>query len=134
MEVNEYEVLIRETHLDTFGHVNNATYLTLFEEARWEIVSKRGFGLDDIKRTGLGPTLLEVNVKWKREIRNRERIRIRTQVTSATGKVQTLHQVMLNDRNEEVCAADYVIALFDVKARKLVPPTPEWKAAIGIPE
>ena len=134
MEINEYEVLIRETHLDTFGHVNNATYLTLFEEARWEIVSKRGFGLDDIKRTGLGPTLLEVNVKWKREVRNRERIRIRTQVTSATGKVQTLHQVMLNEKGEEVCVADYVVALFDVKARKLVPPTPEWKAAIGIPE
>lgn len=39
---------------------------------------------------------------------------------------------MLNDQDEEVCVADYVIALFDVKARKIVPPTPEWKAAIGI--
>jgi thioesterase III len=132
METPVYEVVIRESHLDTFGHVNNATYLTLFEEARWDIVRSRGFGLDDIKRTGLGPTLLEVNVKWKKEIRNRERIRIRTEVSSATGKVQTLHQVMLNDQDEEVCVADYVIALFDVKARKIVPPTPEWKAAIGI--
>jgi len=134
MEAPEYEIIIRESHLDTFGHVNNATYLTLFEEARWEIVRGRGFSLDDIKRTGLGPTLLEVNVKWKREIRNRDRIRIRTKVTSATGKVQTLHQEMVNDAGETVCEADYVIALFDVKARKLVPPTLEWKAAIGIPE
>lgn len=63
METPVYEVVIRESHLDTFGHVNNATYLTLFEEARWDIVRSRGFGLDDIKRTGLGPTLLEVNVK-----------------------------------------------------------------------
>lgn len=132
MEIPEYSLLIRESHLDTFGHVNNATYLQLFEEARWEIVSQKGFSLDDIKRTGLGPTLLEVNVKWKREVKNRERIRIRTKVTSAAGKVQTLNQTMVNDQEEEVCVADFVVALFDIKARKLVAPTPEWKAALGI--
>ena len=30
-----YKVKIRESHLDTLGHVNNAVYLVLFEEARW---------------------------------------------------------------------------------------------------
>ena len=29
----EFEVLIREHHLDSYGHVNNATYLALYEEA-----------------------------------------------------------------------------------------------------
>jgi hypothetical protein len=30
---HEYEALIHERHLDTFGHVNNAAYLEILEEA-----------------------------------------------------------------------------------------------------
>lgn len=28
-----YPMLIKESHLDSFGHMNNATYLELFENA-----------------------------------------------------------------------------------------------------
>jgi thioesterase III len=31
----EQAILIREEHLDTFGHVNNARYLEIFGQARW---------------------------------------------------------------------------------------------------
>jgi acyl-CoA thioesterase FadM len=47
--VHEYTVLIIERHLDTFGHVNNATYLDLFEAARWEWITSNGFGLERIR-------------------------------------------------------------------------------------
>ena len=40
-----YYLIIRESHLDTFGHLNNATYLQLFEEARWDYITNRGFGV-----------------------------------------------------------------------------------------
>ncbi len=42
-----YDVLILESHLDTFGHVNNAAYLTLFEESRWDFITKNGYGLKE---------------------------------------------------------------------------------------
>ena len=32
--MHTYKLRIIETHLDMFGHVNNATYLQIFEEAR----------------------------------------------------------------------------------------------------
>ncbi len=38
-----YPVTIRETHIDSLGHVNNAVYLTLFEEARWEWITAGGY-------------------------------------------------------------------------------------------
>lgn len=129
---HEYEVLIRETHLDTFGHVNNAVYLSLFEEARWDIVTKRGYGLKEVHRDKLGPTILEVNVKFRREIRNRETIRIRTSVVSQQGKITTLRQVMINSAGEAACIADFVVGLFDMNTRKLVEPTPEWKRALDL--
>jgi acyl-CoA thioesterase FadM len=50
-----YKVLIREGHLDTFGHMNNATYLQLAEDARWEMLVSAGYGLDVVQRTQQGP-------------------------------------------------------------------------------
>lgn len=49
-----YELTIKEHHLDTFGHVNNAVYLELFEEARWEFISENGYGLKKIQNEKKG--------------------------------------------------------------------------------
>jgi acyl-CoA thioester hydrolase len=125
-----YPIIIKESLLDTFGHVNNAAYLTLFEEARWEIITQNGFGLKKIRESGLGPTILEIKLCFFREIRLREEIIIETQLISYDGKVGKLSQKMLRD-NEVCCTADFLFGLFDLKERKLVPPTDEWLAAIG---
>lgn len=131
-KVYEYELMIQTTHLDTFGHVNNARYLELFEEARWDIIESGGYGLEKIQQTQIGPVLLEVKLQFKRELRNREKITIRTWATSNSGKIQTLRQVMINSNGEEACVADFVLGLFDLKARKLIVPTPEWNKALGL--
>ncbi|HVK60924.1 MAG TPA: acyl-CoA thioesterase [Bdellovibrionales bacterium] len=131
--LNEVEVIIKENHLDTFGHVNNAAYLQIFEQARWDMISARGYGLAEVIKYQVGPTILEINLKFRREIKNRERIKIRTSVVNDTGKITTLRQVMINEKGEEACIADFVIGLFDLNQRKLIPPTPEWKAALGLP-
>lgn len=127
-----YPIQIKEHHLDTFGHVNNATYLELLEEARWEFITARGYGLHKIVETGLGPTLLEINIKFKREIRLREYITIESQLTSHKSKISYLKQAILNAEGDVVCEAELVMGFFDTKARKLVTPTPEWLYAIGV--
>ena len=59
-----YPIYIKESYLDTFGHVNNATYLTLLEEARWDLLNKNSYGLKKIQETGLGPTILEIKLSF----------------------------------------------------------------------
>ncbi len=132
-KVSEYPITIRETHLDLFGHVNNAVYLELFEEARWEIVEAGGYGLKKVQETGVGPTILDIHLQFKREIRNRDKITIRTWMTHRTPKLMTLRQVMVNAKGEDACIADFLMGLFDTRARKLVAPTPEWLRAVGLP-
>jgi thioesterase-3 len=127
----EYPLLIIERHLDTFGHVNNATYLQILEEARWELITARGYGLQKIKETGLGPTILECNIKFMKELRLRQEIVIETQTISAEGKIGKLGQAIYNGNGDLCCEAIFTIALFDTNARKLVLPTPEWLYAIG---
>ena len=64
----EYNFMVLEAHLDTFGHVNNATYLQLYEEARWDFITNNGYGLDRVKETGIGPIIVEVNLTFKKEL------------------------------------------------------------------
>lgn len=128
--IYSYPLLIKEHHLDTFGHVNNATYLAIFEEARWEFVTNNGYGLQKMMDTGLAPTILEVKLRFLKEVRLRDEIIIQTQLLSYKGKIGVILQQMM--RGAEVCCnAEFTIGLFDLKERKMVLPTSEWLAAIG---
>ena len=130
--VHEYRVLIIERHLDTFGHVNNATYLDLLEAARWDWITGNGFGLERIRALRQGPTVLEVTLRFKREIRNRQQILIRTWVDSYEGKVCTVCQEMRDEAGELCCEGRFLCALFDLEARRLLAPTADWLAAVGM--
>ncbi|HVV48110.1 MAG TPA: acyl-CoA thioesterase [Polyangia bacterium] len=131
---HEYELVIREQHLDTFGHVNNAKYLEILEEARWDLVTRNGYGLDEVIRRRIGPTILEITMKFQRELKNRQRIKIRSWTESYVGKIGRFVQQILDAEGNLCCEALFVIALFDLTARKLIPPTPEWVTAIGLTE
>jgi YbgC/YbaW family acyl-CoA thioester hydrolase len=133
----EYKILIKESDLDTFGHVNNARYLSLFEEARWDMIHSRGYGLREVQARGQGPVVLEINIRFQREVKLRDVVTIQTSVlepeTVAEKLTMRLEQRMLNAKNEICCSADFTFGLFDLKTRKLILPTPEWLHAIGVP-
>jgi thioesterase-3 len=129
---HDYELLIQEQHLDTFGHVNNAAYLQILEQARWDLVTRNGYGLDEVHRRQVGPTILELQLRFRRELRNRQRVTIRSWVESYTGKVGRFAQHILDQAGEVCCEAVFVVGLFDLRARRLIPPTPEWLAALGL--
>jgi len=129
--VFSYPVLIKEVYLDTFGHMNNATYLTLLEEARWDLLTKNGYGLTKIKESGLGPIILEIKLTYLKEIKLRENIVIETQLISYENKTGVLRQRMLRDQTV-CCEAEFIFGLFNLKERKLVLPTTEWLRGIGI--
>jgi acyl-CoA thioester hydrolase len=132
--VQEYPLVIRESHLDTFGHVNNATYLVILEEARWELITRNGYGLDEVMRTGIGPTILEINLKFQRELRNRQQVTIKTWMDAYVGKIGQVVQQIVDADGNLCCEALFTIGLFDLAARKLIAPTPEWLKALGLTE
>lgn len=127
-----YNLIIREAHLDTFGHVNNAAYLTVFEEARWDIVTSQGYGLEKIKEVQQGPVILEIQIKFLKELRVRTEVLVKTQILSYEGKISKLKQWIEDAAGNKYAEADFVAALFDLKTRKIVPPTPAWLAALGL--
>ena len=135
MPIHEYRTLVRERLLDTFGHVNNAQYLVLFEEARWDMITSRGYGLEMVHQSQIGTVVLDCTVRFKRELKLREEIRIQTQVVSMSKKILILKHLLLKEDGELAAEASFTMGCFDLKARKLCTPTPEWLAAItGLPK
>jgi acyl-CoA thioester hydrolase len=127
-----YDVIIRESHLDTFGHMNNAAYLVLFEEARWEYITKNGYGLKKVQELQQGPVVLELTMKFRKEIALREKITITMRLLETKGKISRFRQEMLKEDGSVATELELVFGLFDLRTRRLVDPTPEWKKAMGL--
>ena len=132
MPIEPYEVVIRESHLDTFGHMNNAAYLTLFEEARWDYITRNGYGLKKVQELQQGPIVLELTMKFKREITLREKIKITLELVDYKGKISHFRQQMIKEDGTVATEIELAFGLFDLKSRRLIDPTPEWKKAIGL--
>ena len=127
-----YQVLIKEHHLDTFSHVNNATYLELFEEARWEFLHARGFHLKTIHELGVGPVVLECHIKFLKELRLRQSIVIESQMISYEKKIGVMKQDIYDESEAICCQAKMTFGFFDMKTRKLILPSTQWLEAIGL--
>ncbi len=96
MRIFEYPLTILETHLDVYGHVNNATYLALYEQARWEFITQNGYGLQRIKELGFGPIVLDAFVTYKKELGSRDQVLIRSWSKGMKNRlVMELEQEML---------------------------------------
>ena len=134
--IYEYELQILEHHLDTFGHVNNANYLSLYEEARWDFITKNGYGIDHILKNKIGPVLLDLNLTFKAELKNREKIKIVSQARSEMRNkfVMVLDQKMINAAGKVASTLTLSVGLMDLNARKLISPTKEWMDALGVQE
>lgn len=121
-----YELVIKEHHLDTFGHVNNAIYLQLFEEARWEFITARGYGLKEVMKFKKGPVILEANIKFLKELKLRETIKITFEAPATKSKIIQIKQQMIKSNGDVSSELLVTVGFFDLAERKLIAPTEEW--------
>lgn len=127
----EHQRQVREVQLDSFGHMNHAQYLVMLEDVRWDIIESRNYGIEKIQESQQGPTILEVQLQFKRELINREQVLIQSQCQKVKSKICYFKQEIFKEDGKIALEANYTFALFDTKLRKLVTPTPEWLYAIG---
>ena len=133
MVFEPYEIVIRESHLDTFGHVNNAAFLVLFEEARWEFITRGGYGLKQVQEFQRGPVILDLRMRFKKELILREKVKITMEFVDHRGRISRFRQEILKEDGEVAAELELTFGFFDLKTRRLIDPSPEWKKAIGLP-
>ncbi len=126
-----YDFTVDQNLLDDYGHVNNARYLDLYEEARWDMLNKSGYGQEMVKKSRKGPVILEVNVRFKSELLPGQKIRIETSSRRKNDRIFYFDQVMINEEGKEASKAVFTYALVDLENRKMIKPDEGWLKAFG---
>src|SRR3954468_20947087 len=64
MSLPEIDMVVYPDECDAFGHLNQASFLSLFERARWEMLL-RGPGMDVFTRAGAWPALRKTVIDYR---------------------------------------------------------------------
>jgi acyl-CoA thioester hydrolase len=127
----EYRFTVNKELTDEYGHVNNARYLDLYEDARWNILEICDLGADRVRANRIGPVILEVNVRFRRELLPGEEITIITTSRRKNDLIFYFDQQMLNSKGEIASTAIFTAALFDLDKRKMKRADEHWLKAFG---
>jgi YbgC/YbaW family acyl-CoA thioester hydrolase len=127
----EYNFIVSDDLLDGYHHVNNARYLDLYERARWDILEKSGLGRESIHKNKIGPVILEVTVRFSKELLPGEEIKILTTSRRKNELIFYFDQQMINSKGKLASKAVFTTSLFDLEKRKMIRADEEWLKAMG---
>jgi 3-oxoadipate enol-lactonase len=114
------ELLVYPDDCDSFGHVNQATFLRLFEHARWQAVA-RGPGIDIFSRSDAWPAVRKTKIEYFASAFAGDRLRFDTDLTHLGRTSFSMHQTAKRGTDDTLVAeADFVF----VCVRRDGTPTP----------
>lgn len=129
MNIVPYTPEIRFADIDAMGHVNNATYLTYFEQARMHFFHQLVGGRWDWKQHGILVARNEVD--YKRSILLRDKVKIYVGCKHIGTKSFTMdYKVVIVENDQEVIASTgaSVLVSFNHAEQKTAPVPDEWRA------
>ncbi|MET7645200.1 thioesterase family protein [Streptomyces sp. NPDC005426] len=115
------DVTVRGYELDTQGHLNQAVYLQYAEHARWELLRAAGLPQEKLLADGVGPVALEATIKFRKELRGGERVRVSCRFDYGQGKTFTVAQQILKEDGTVAAEITGVAGVLDLTTRRLVP-------------
>ncbi|MBF0363438.1 MAG: acyl-CoA thioesterase [Oligoflexia bacterium] len=124
--INLYKLQITNEHLDLMGHVNHVVYLQVMEDARWNLYNQFGYTKEHIEKEKRGPIVLEMHIKYRKEITINELITIKSQCVEYSGILGKISQTILKENGKLATYAEIVFGYFDLQKRKLIPPLGDW--------
>ncbi len=74
-----FETTVRGYELDSYGHLNNAVYISYTEQARWEILENAGL-LESFLSKKLLLVVTETNIRYMRELKLFDDVKVETQI------------------------------------------------------
>ncbi|MFJ3102934.1 acyl-CoA thioesterase [Streptomyces sp. NPDC086835] len=114
------DVTVRGYELDTQGHLNQAVYLQYAEHARWELLRAAGLPQEKLLASGVGPVALEVTVKFLRELRGGDQVRVTCRFVYSEGKTFAVEQQIVKDDGTIAAEISGVAGMLDLSTRRLI--------------
>jgi acyl-CoA thioester hydrolase len=124
---------VRWADLDPNGHMRHSAYADYGAQARVGFLSEHGFTLGHFQKMRVGPVLFREDLKYLKEIRANEKIRVTCEATglSPNRKHWRIRHRLYREDGELACVIDCQGAWFDLSSRKVVSAPAELEAAMG---
>ncbi|MDR3622022.1 MAG: acyl-CoA thioesterase [Paludisphaera borealis] len=118
------EIIVRPTEIDVNGHVNNAKFVEYLEWGREEWYERNGLPYDRLQAMGAATVTVNVNLNYRRECRQGERLTIVTRPVRLGRTSFTLAQEIRKPDGAVAADATVVLVTIDPTTRKpcVVPP------------
>lgn len=113
-------IRVRGYEVDTQGHLNWAEYLHYAEHARWEILAAAGITQDGLIASGIGPVVLDAQIKYLRELRGGDDVDVGTEFVYGDAKTFRIRQDFRRADGPLAAELTSTAGLLDLAARKLV--------------
>ncbi|MGD6742389.1 acyl-CoA thioesterase [Streptomyces sp. BH106] len=113
-------VEVRGYEIDVNGHLNQAVYLQYAEHARWSFLQRAGLDDRALLGRGVGPVVLETNIRYLRELRAGEVVDVSCAFEFGDGKVFRVHQSIRKADGTVAAEVSAVSGVMDLSERKLV--------------
>ena len=123
----EIDLVVYPDECDAFGHLNQASFLSLFERARWEML-RAGPGMDVFTRSGTWPALRKTVIDYRAAAFPGDVLRFQQQLTHVGRTSFTMRQTARRVRDDTLIAsAEFVFVCIDPQGRP-VPVPQEFSA------
>lgn len=116
----EYKRKIFGYESDIYGHLNNAIYLHIYEEARSDALDQMGMSIQKLNEKNIGIFLINLELEFIKAIQMGEIITVHSDIIKSTRLKATWKQEIFNSKNE-LCNRAIVKGVFikDTKPNRL---------------
>lgn len=128
-----HPIEVRYGDLDPQGHVNNAKYLTYFEQARVAYWIGLGLFTKDQSFMELGVILADVHITYFEPVYFGQSIKVGVHVAKLGNKSMTWEQNIVDaETGKELAKGEVVVVAYDYKEAKTMSIPQEWRDKISV--
>jgi acyl-CoA thioester hydrolase len=127
-----HPIEVRYGDLDPQGHVNNAKFLTYFEQARLAYWVQLGLFSKDQSFMELGIILADVHITYLEPVYYGQNIKVGVHVAKLGNKSMTWQQNIVDaDTGRELAKGEVIVVAYDYKQEKTISVPREWREKIA---
>ncbi|MEV4439483.1 thioesterase family protein [Streptomyces sp. NPDC049577] len=124
-------VTVRGYETDSQGHLNTSVYMQYAEHARWCALEAGGIRQSALLEKGVGPVNLETNLRFHRELRAGDEVRVSCAFRYDGGKTIRIEQRIVKADGTLAAEVTSVGGLLDLAERRLVADPASWFRALA---
>ena len=126
-----HPIEVRYGDLDPQGHLNNAKFVTFFEQGRIQYIRHLGLFKQGQSFMDIGVILADIHIAYKKPVEWGTPVKVGVRTIKIGNKSMTVEQTVVHAETEELFAiGEVVMVAYDYHIAKSIPIPQEWREAV----